>query len=652
MVNIVQVVFSLLGICLPTYITPDSNEAKSIAIIGAGSAGLAMLKTIVDLPESTNWNVVLFDEREDIGGVWLPHPHPGPPPAVPDTPLYPLLRTNTPVPSMSYPKFPFTTGIHLYPSHKDIQAYHVRFAEHHNITQFMRFRHKVLKTSWNGDEKAGHWDVTYRDALGRLRHGTFNHLVVATGNNHIPRIPLWPGQDNWLSNSSNSGFKREILHTVWYRGPHRYAGLRVLIVGAGSSGRDIGSQIVPLAAKLYVSVRHDPDPLVGPIVDGAIPKPDISHFTGDGVVFSDGSILNVDVILLATGYEIRKPFLEEGNVLITDYQARFNNAHPHKLVTNTRYIFPLHRHIFSLSPSYPVNALAFIGLPSAIANCPSDIAQSLFAAHAILNSTLLPSRDELLQDLAEREDVLRKAGYDPYNIGHRLPTNTSSDYQDELVDFLKDKPPKPTIERGEWDRRLHEVQVTKNDLNRLIMDYLVIEGYKAAAEEFSQEADIAPPVDFESIESRMSIREALQRGDIEDAITRVNDLNPEILDTNPALYFHLQQQKLIEYIRQGRIGDALQFAQSELAPRGEESPEFLSELERTMALLAFEGSGMAPASIAELMSPGQRMKMAGEVNGAILESLSQGKEVKLAGLLKLLGWGEELLGEKTEFPQM
>ena len=66
------------------------------------------------------------------------------------------------------------------------------------------------------------------------------------------------------------------------------------------------------------------------------------------------------------------------------------------------------------------------------------------------------------------------------------------------------------------------------DLNRLIMDYLVIEGYKSAAEEFSQEANLTPPMDFESIESRMDIREALQRGDVEDAITRVNDLNPEV----------------------------------------------------------------------------------------------------------------------------
>jgi hypothetical protein len=67
-----------------------------------------------------------------------------------------------------------------------------------------------------------------------------------------------------------------------------------------------------------------------------------------------------------------------------------------------------------------------------------------------------------------------------------------------------------------------------SDLNRLIMDYLVIEGYKSAAEEFSDEANVPPPVDFESIESRMVIREALQRGDIEEAITRMNDLDPEV----------------------------------------------------------------------------------------------------------------------------
>lgn len=71
-----------------------------------------------------------------------------------------------------------------------------------------------------------------------------------------------------------------------------------------------------------------------------------------------------------------------------------------------------------------------------------------------------------------------------------------------------------------------------------------------------------------------------------------------------------------------------------------------------MALLAFESSPSAPSAITELLSPAQRMKTAGEVNAAILESLSQGKEVKLVGLLKLLSWGEMMLEEKADFPKV
>ena len=45
----------------------------------------------------------------------------------------------------------------------------------------------------------------------------------------------------------------------------------------------------------------------------------------------------------------------------------------------------------------------------------------------------------------------------------------------------------------------------------------------------------------------------------------------QILDTNPQLFFHLQQQRLIELIRNGKVAEALEFAQEELAPRGEEN---------------------------------------------------------------------------------
>ena len=48
----------------------------------------------------------------------------------------------------------------------------------------------------------------------------------------------------------------------------------------------------------------------------------------------------------------------------------------------------------------------------------------------------------------------------------------------------------------------------------------------------------------------------------------------QILDTNPQLHFHLQQQKLIELIRAGKVNEALEFAQEELATRGMENVSY------------------------------------------------------------------------------
>ncbi|KAM0749774.1 hypothetical protein T439DRAFT_326658 [Meredithblackwellia eburnea MCA 4105] len=232
----------------------------------------------------------------------------------------------------------------------------------------------------------------------------------------------------------------------------------------------------------------------------------------------------------------------------------------------------------------------------------------------------------------------------------------------------------------EWKARLAEINVTKEDLNQLVANYLYVEGFRDAAENFSREAGISP-IDLASIESRMEIKRAVQRGDVEEATEMVNELDPEILDTNPVLHFHLLQLQLIELIRQNRISEALVFAQTELAPRGEENPEFLHELERTMALLAFEmpnllsptaapapapmavastGKGKKedttpppmPESIASLLDQSQRSKTAKELNAAILTSQSHGKEPKLPGLLKMLAWGETMLSDKgADYPK-
>ena len=122
------------------------------------------------------------------------------------------------------------------------------------------------------------------------------------------------------------------------------------------------------------------------------------------------------------------------------------------------------------------------------------------------------------------------------------------------------------------------------------------------------------------------------------------------MDTNPKLFFHLQQQKLIELIRTGKINDAIEFAQEELAPRGEENPEFLEELERTMALLAFDDVQKSP--VGDLLDHSQRQKTASELNAAILTAQCQEKDPKLPSLLKMLVCAQTQLYEKISFPKI
>lgn len=103
-------------------------------------------------------------------------------------------------------------------------------------------------------------------------------------------------------------------------------------------------------------------------------------------------------------------------------------------------------------------------------------------------------------------------------------------------------------------------------------------------------------------------------------------------------------------IRNGDYAGALEFAAEEMAPRGEEHPEFLQELERTMALLAFQDVQSSP--VADLLLPGQRQKTASELNAAILLSQSREKDPQLPNLLKMLMWTQEQLDERMTYPRI
>ena len=230
------------------------NASKSIAIVGAGSAGLAILKTLLDIRDQVrgDWDIVLYEQRRDVGGVWLPDLNEPHPPQLPETPLYPRLRTNTPHPTMTYPGYTFPPGTPLFPSHEYVEQYHVDFVLQNNLTSLIHVNHTVHAAGWKGNSTTGKWELEVHRAHGQTRsllRRSFDHLIVANGHNHYPRVPRFDGSDEWLTGSLLGGNKREILHSIFYRHPELYVNRTVLVVGGGASGRDAVLQVSPVALK-------------------------------------------------------------------------------------------------------------------------------------------------------------------------------------------------------------------------------------------------------------------------------------------------------------------------------------------------------------------------------------------------------------------
>ncbi len=87
------------------------------------------------------------------------------------------------------------------------------------------------------------------------------------------------------------------------------------------------------------------------------------------------------------------------------------------------------------------------------------------------------------------------------------------------------------------------------------------------------------------------------------------------------------------------------FAQNHLCEYGENNVKIQEELERTMALLAFENPNDSPFS--DLLQFVQRQRLASEVNSFILEYENLESTAKLNILIKMLLWSQDLLDKRS-----
>lgn len=195
------------------------------------------------------------------------------------------------------------------------------------------------------------------------------------------------------------------------------------------------------------------------------------------------------------------------------------------------------------------------------------------------------------------------------------------------------------LSKDSWSSSLKSVKPPTEWMNALVMNYLTTQGHARAAEQFHAETGTPMALNPEGTRIRTVIRQSIEGGRPEEAIDKVVDLNPELLEDNPGLLFRLKKQEFIELVGKGKTEDALEFAEKELAGRVEDDDFLLKELETAMALLLFDDPSKSPLS--HLLGEEYRKETADKVNSAILSSETDQGTSRLPRLIHLLAWYQD-----------
>ncbi|MFF2112526.1 flavin-containing monooxygenase [Rhodococcus koreensis] len=193
-----------------------------VAIVGAGTSGVAAAVALAD----RGINPVLIDRADQVGSSWHSR--------------YDRLRLNTGRQFSHLPNRPYPKGTPTFPTREQVIEHLERHARGDGIE--LRLGCPVERLDLTG----GHWRLT--TAAGSV---DATEVVVATGFDHEPFVPDWPGRGDW---------RGALVHSSQYRNPLQYNGKRVLVVGAGCSGMEIAYDLATGgAARVWLSARTPPN---------------------------------------------------------------------------------------------------------------------------------------------------------------------------------------------------------------------------------------------------------------------------------------------------------------------------------------------------------------------------------------------------------
>jgi cation diffusion facilitator CzcD-associated flavoprotein CzcO len=425
-------------------------KLPTACIIGAGSSGIAAAKKLQD----AGIDFDLFERSDRVGGNWVFGNRNG------MSSAYRSLHINTSRDRMEYADFPMPSDYPDFPHHSQIARYFDAYVDHFGLRERITFETTVAVAERRPD---GVWEVT--TDRGETRR--YDALLVANGHHWDPRFPEpeFPGSDD---------FQGRQMHAHHYVDNEDLRGKNVVVLGMGNSAMDIAVEASHVASNVYLAARRGvhiipkylwgrpldqlglspripfkirqlvleavihsttgnleryglpkpdhriaqahptiSDEILSRLTHGDItPKPNIERLEGDSVRFTDGSVVEADVVIYATGYKVTFPFFDEDFISAPDNDL------------------PLFRRVFH--PEIP--NVFFIALLQPLgATMPLAEAQGQWVGEYLRGQYALPAQREMRRDMArERRRMFKRYVASPR---HTMQV----DFDDYLLDLERER---------------------------------------------------------------------------------------------------------------------------------------------------------------------------------------------------------------------
>ncbi|KAK2880160.1 hypothetical protein FQN49_000507 [Arthroderma sp. PD_2] len=421
-----------------------------IAIIGAGVSGLASLKTCL---ENGITDVTVFEGRDVIGGQWN-YQEPDPESGATNSSVYDNVVLNSCRDTSCFSDFPIDPARYPdYFGHRQFLQYIHEYVDHFKLAAHIKLETKVISCRQQQhreepEDVLEKWTVVYQERRSEPAEAIFDAVIACTGTLSKPLTPDFEGRDK---------FQGELFHSHTYRKPARFEGKRVAIIGFGNSAADLSSEISTVAKEVHLITRRGgwviPRYVLGKpaeaydsrmfetilpkrfsewsqmklcnAVMGAPPdeiKPQhrlsqanitvrsdllenmrtgritphrasVEKLTESSIVLTNGTALEVDIIICCTGYDIDLPYLLDEYYRMGEKDGPLhskNSLNLYKLIA---------------SPRFPnLYCIGYIHLEGPLV--PVAEAQARWAVGAITKQVKLPPAEEMEKSIhAYQEDL-------------------------------------------------------------------------------------------------------------------------------------------------------------------------------------------------------------------------------------------------------